>query len=151
MRKRRKKKPKKIPKTPIKSESTIPVPTVPDAGNFTFSFRLIQTDHQKFSCENQPPSFYIHLLKGLSSLSKATVEPLRYARGRNKFNFHEIEWESGGYPQGFDHLPEQYRSYPHKQFSIKDPDNRGRVYGLLADTLFYVVWVDPAHQLFNHP
>ncbi|MCP6040932.1 hypothetical protein NL354_18735 [Klebsiella pneumoniae] len=60
---------------------------------------------------------------------------------------HCIEWKTTSEPDGFTHLNEQFQSYTPYQFAISRNEH-GRIHGFFIGNVFYVVWLDPNHQLY---
>mgnify|MGYP001573162392 CR=1 FL=1 len=60
---------------------------------------------------------------------------------------HPITWEDTTEKDGFSYLNDQF-SGDDWQFEITRNEH-GRVHGTLIDHVFYVVWLDPDHQLYQ--
>ncbi|OGA45616.1 MAG: hypothetical protein A3G25_04840 [Betaproteobacteria bacterium RIFCSPLOWO2_12_FULL_63_13] len=61
---------------------------------------------------------------------------------------HKIEWDHTSETQGYSHLSEQMQDCEPWQFSLAR-DEFGRIHGLWIDEVFYVVWIDHDHALYN--
>ena len=69
-------------------------------------------------------------------------------RGNKTIRSHAIKWDDTSAPGGFAHLSEQMQACEPWQFAIS-ANEYGRVHGILLDTVFYVVWFDPEHRLYE--
>lgn len=61
---------------------------------------------------------------------------------------HQINWEDTTEPSGFTSLNPFLRNLPAFQFEIS-ANEHGRVHGFLLDRIFYIVWLDPHHNLYS--
>ena len=52
-------------------------------------------------------------------------------------------------PSGFGNLNEQLKAQEAWQFQLTSNEH-GRVHGMLVDDTFYVIWIDPDHELYPH-
>ncbi|NJR15400.1 MAG: hypothetical protein HC785_06600 [Calothrix sp. CSU_2_0] len=111
----------------------------------SFSFKYYQDDNNKFSCMEKKVIYWQTLLKRLKDLSTLMVQNLLNNRS-STLRCHPIKWE-GTSENGFG-LPneEQLVDTPY-QFSVSSNEH-GRVHGFFIDEVFYIVWLDPDHQLY---
>ena len=114
--------------------------------NISFSFKYFQANHGKFSCNGKKLTYWLTLLERLKALSSLTVQELLVNRS-SSLRCHPIRWEDTS-EQGFG-LPheEQLVDTPY-QFSLSSNEH-GRVHGFFIDQVFYVIWLDPNHQLYS--
>jgi hypothetical protein len=126
---------KKIQKTNLK----------PLQQGITFSFKYFQDNHRKFSCNSKEAAYWLTLLERLKALSSLTAQELRGNRS-SSLRCHPIRWADTS-ENGFG-LPneEQLVDTPY-QFSLSSNEH-GRVHGFFIDQVFYVIWLDPNHQLY---
>ena len=135
---------------PIKSKlvnvtppSKIPLPFngvyAEDVG-FTFSFACFDREHELFNLggKNEDGTiggkWFLELLDCLKSVSGKTVEELK----RSTHGLHPVDW-NGVNTQ----CPTEQGEY----WQFRVDKSSGRVIGLLIDGVFYVVWLDPYHNL----
>lgn len=91
------------------------------------------------------PGYLIALLDRLRDICRMTADEFRLA-GR-ALRSHQIRWDATSRPGGFG-LPDVIaRTGVPWQFGLS-ANEHGRVHGLLAGDRFYVVWLDPTHQLY---
>ena len=112
-----------------------------------FSFRLLQRT-RKFGAEISDAASYLqHLLQRLQDLSGMRVAEFRALKGKS-LRAHRHVWiqttEAGGVPD----LPPPWTGLPAWQFQLT-ANKHGRVHGYLVDEVFYVVWLDPEHRLYQ--
>jgi hypothetical protein len=124
-----------------KSQKIPPKPSL----SISFSFKYFQRDHDKFSGNSQAISYWLTLLDRLKSLSSLTAQELLVNRS-SSLRCHPIKWADTsencfGIPN-----EEQLVDTPY-QFSLSS-NEYGRVHGFFIDEIFYVVWLDPNHQLY---
>ena len=110
----------------------------------TVSFRYLALA-SPFDTAGCGPGYLIALIERLRDVCRLTPDEFRVA-GR-ALRSHEIAWSSSSRPDGFG-LPEVITaSGVPWQFALS-ANEHGRVHGLLVGDRFYVVWLDPAHQLY---
>jgi hypothetical protein len=133
----------KSKRPPIRS---IPNAVQPEAKTLLFSFKHLDTNHTKFPLAGCSTEFWISLANALKRYSLGTVEDFLvqdHADGR-----HLITWGETTEPEGFAHLDMEQVGYSDPwQFSVGT--QRGRVHGLLVEPMFYIIWLDPHHNLFK--
>ena len=125
---------KKIQKTKLKPLQSI-----------SFSFKYFQDGHSKFSCNGREIAYWLTLLERLKAISALTAQELLVNRS-SSLRCHPIKWEDTS-ENGFG-LPneEQLVDTPY-QFSVSSNEH-GRVHGFFIDEVFYIIWLDPNHQLY---
>ena len=119
-------------------------PIAPYQG-LSFSYKFLQTEHPKFSFNNRDSSYLVALLERLRNLSGLTALDLKLNRS-SSLRCHPIDWndtseECFGIPN-----EEQLVDTPY-QFSVSSNEH-GRVHGFFIEEVFYIVWLDPEHQLY---
>lgn len=111
----------------------------------SFSFKYFQDSHSKFSCDCREIGYWLTLLERLKAISALTAQELLVNRS-SSLRCHPIKWEDTS-ENGFG-LPneEQLVDTPY-QFSLSSNEH-GRVHGFFIDEVFYIIWLDPNHQLY---
>ncbi|MEJ1826111.1 hypothetical protein SMA73_25430, partial [Escherichia coli] len=61
---------------------------------------------------------------------------------------HRHHWRGTTEKLGFPHLPDEWDGHEAWQFQLS-ANKHGRVHGILVDEVFYVVWLDPEHRLYQ--
>ncbi|MBD3342771.1 MAG: hypothetical protein GF353_26980 [Candidatus Lokiarchaeota archaeon] len=90
--------------------------------------------------------FFCKLTTRLKDIS--AIEPLSFLANRSKaLRAHPINWVETTEPEGFTHLNYQLRDLDAYQFNISK--ERGRIHGFLIEHIFYVIWIDSDHNLYE--
>ena len=142
---------KKYTKTKIDHSSRIK-PTVTDRARteFRFNFKFLEHNHNQFNLENVSHQNYTESLLGrLKEVSRNTFDELRRGCSR-ALRFHAIDWQETtlagfGISNGGQYNDKAF------QFSLT-ANEHGRVHGFVLNfehhDVFYVVWLDPEHNLY---
>lgn len=124
------------------------IPSVPpllDTSPVTFSFKFLDLrGNHRFVFAHCDLDFLEHLLGELRRLSRGTVGD--FCEYDNDRHSHAIIFVETQEPQGFPNLDEQVEPEEYWQFGIR-PDRRWRVHGFFIESVFYIVWLDPMHNL----
>ena len=112
----------------------------------SFSFKYFKADNDKFSVRNRDTTYLQALLVRLRDLSTLTVQEIINNRSQS-LRCHKIVWsdttESGfGIPN-----EDQLVDSPY-QFQIS-ANEHGRVHGFFIENVFYIVWLDFEHNLYQ--
>jgi len=113
----------------------------------SFSFRYYQDDKDKFSIGDRDGKYLNSLLRRLRDLSQLKAEELINNQSRS-LRCHAIDWQDTTEPDGFG-IPheEQLVNTPY-QFQIS-ANEYGRVHGFFSENIFYIIWLDPDHNLYS--
>lgn len=112
---------------------------------FSLSFSAFDRSHEFFNLGDSNPTktlegaWFIDLLDCLKSVTSMTVENLQ----RSPHKLHPIDFSKTNLKK----LPKRYEQCEFWQFRINK--SKGRVIGVRAGKVFYVVWLDPHHNLTN--
>lgn len=111
-----------------------------------FSWRFFDRTHKYFNMGKTDSPWFISLLDCLQDVSRLTVEEFRQQSERRGLRVHPHNWERAS--AQFDLPEESFEQYKENclQFSISKAN--GRVHGILIDNVFYIVWLDPLHNLY---
>lgn len=135
-------------KVPRLAETIPSVQPLPDADTLRFSFKHLDlTGNAKFSLTRCRDGYLKTLLERLRDLSRLTAKEFRTSRS-SALRSHPIDFSETTEPQGFHTLNEQLRSEQAWQFQLT-ANEHGRVHGILLLDTFYVVWIDPDHELYS--
>lgn len=141
------KKPKKTNIRDQKSSSEIKRKSVEIEQGISFSFRYLQNNNEKFSFNNQDLRYFASLLLRLRDLSTLTL--LEIINNRSKsLRCHPIHWRDTTEPNGFGLPNEDQIATSAYQFQISSNEH-GRVHGFFIESIFYIVWLDPNHSLYQ--
>ncbi len=130
---------------PSASKRKLEKVTIPTG--ISFSFRYYQDDKDKFSIRGKDAKYLASLLGRLRDLSKLTALELINNQSKS-LRCHVINWQDTTENNGFG-IPneEQLVNTPY-QFQIS-ANEYGRVHGFFNENIFYVVWLDPEHNLYS--
>lgn len=134
---------------------SIPTPSGPDHQNIKFSFKHLDTESAKYDLRKCCVGFLTALVQALTRYSKFTVEQFReqdHTEGRHSHYFPETS-EPDGFtclndPDGLEQEePWQIRLCPNMH---GPPESAWRIHGVLLADVFYIVWVDYNHLLYEN-
>lgn len=114
---------------------------------FKFSFELFNRDHPLFNLGSKEKTseavsgeWFIALLDCLNDVSKTRIIDLR----NSKYDLHPVDWHSKNINAS---RPNGHEQLDYWQFRLNK--GNGRVIGVKIESGFYVVWLDPHHNLIN--
>ncbi len=126
-----------------------PKPTLPFDGNavtekhFSFSFSSFDRNHKLFNLGDDKEQdkvmnghWFIDLLDCFKDASKKTITELK----NSNHDLHPIDWSKTNA-----NAPSCSEQLEYWQFRIDK--SSGRIIGFKIDSVFYVVWLDPHHNL----
>lgn len=119
---------------------------IADSGRFSFSFVCFDRTEKLFNLGSNEPDktvsgkWFIDLMDCLKNIGGMTVNE---AVRSSMYDLHRIDWKKTNMKQP----PKGYEQQEYYQFRINK--SKGRVIGILIDSIFYVVWLDPHHNLTN--
>ena len=110
-----------------------------------FSFKYLAEKGEKFKYTIKDGDYFCQLKGRMKEVSKMTVNDFRSkyspALKNHLIRFHETSESSFGI------IGEEQLVTEPFQFSI-DRTNYGRVHGFILKNTFYIVWLDPSHELY---
>lgn len=112
-----------------------------------FSFKLLDLHSKtKFCLDSCREGYLSKFLLRLKDLCTLTVSDFIGNRSP-ALKANRINFSKSSEPDGFSMLNEQLRGEDAWEFEITRNEH-GRVHGLLLDETFYIVWIDPDHNLY---
>lgn len=122
--------------------------TLPYNGNavteksFSFSFACFDRSHYLFNLGDTTDDgvvsgkWFIDMLECLKGVCNKNISELKHSM----YDLHPIDWSktNTAAPKGFEQLE-------YWQFRVNK--SRGRIIGFKIDSVFYIVWLDPHHNL----
>ncbi|MBV6447377.1 hypothetical protein [Nitrosomonas sp.] len=138
-------KPSKVPKNHNKGVH----PAKPHADNETirFSFKHLDLNNKKFSCGGKKSDYFTKVLERLKNISHLKISEI-FSNRSPSLRAHPIDWDETTETNGFISLNEQLRQVPAYQFQISSNEH-GRLHGFILSNIFFVVWLDPEHNLYE--
>ena len=134
-----------LPRVDVPEEN---VPKLPYNGQivqgqcFSFSFSCFDHTHKLFNLGGKEKDktvggrWFIKLLDCLKSIGQMTTEEAK----RSKHDLHPERWDKANTKPPEDDYQKEY-------WQFRLDKSSGRVIGPLIDGVFYVVWLDPHHNL----
>ncbi|HHY66013.1 MAG TPA: hypothetical protein GX517_02215 [Alicyclobacillus sp.] len=115
-------------------------------GKIDFSFIYLDLEHEAFNCGGTEVGWFRSLFEILGEISRMKRNEFRVQSYR-RFRIHSHNWDKAAYKFNLpDGLMEQLEEDKCIQFGLSKAN--GRVHGFLIDNVFYVVWLDPHHNLY---
>lgn len=136
----------RIRKPPIEATGRVHVQRKLPEDCIKFSFRFLDLNHPRFDPSLGNDGYLACLLERLRDVSDIRVSEFRSTKSK-ALRAHKHDWDKTTEPNGFAHLNSQLRDCEPWQFELT-ANEHGRVHGILLDEVFYVVWMDPKHQLY---
>jgi hypothetical protein len=134
----------------------IPAPRFPGPENIKFSFKHLDSTNSKYSVEKCCVGFYSNLISALRRYSGFTVEQFREQDNEDGRHTHYFPLTSE--PDGFTCLNDPDGLQMEEPWQIRlcpgnpiPPESGWRVHGILLADVFYVVWLDYDHALYDNP
>lgn len=114
--------------------------------NIKLSFKYFATN-KKYHVDEVQQTYLIALLDRFRSICCFTIQEFRTNKLKS-LRAHQHDWERTTEKEGYTCLNEQLRQCEPWQFQLS-ANEHGRVHGILLDEVFYVVWLDPSHRLYD--
>lgn len=125
-------------------KSRIPMPKMPaDCADehLLFSFARLETN-EYFNIDCACEKWSVDLFYALNEISKVTVKELRsgaWTKSPFRFHSHKNAHPPCAMPEDID-LSSFYQ--------IRLGASKGGIHGVLVDNIFYVIWLDPLHNMY---
>ena len=113
----------------------------------SFFFRYYQDNQNKFSIGGRDAKYIASLLKRLRNLSQLNAQEVINNQSKS-LRCHGIVWQNTTEPNGFGIPNESALVNMPYQFQIS-ANEYGRVHGFFSENVFYIVWLDPDHNLYS--
>lgn len=112
----------------------------------SFSFKYFVVRQDKFDPYARGNDYFTVLVERLREISRFSIQQF-YANRSQSLRSHPIDWEdtsenSFGIPS-----EDQIVSVPY-QFELS-ANEYGRVHGFIIESVFYIRWLDPDHNLYE--
>jgi hypothetical protein len=141
------KKPKKAELRRQQSSSNIKRQDAKIPEGVSFSFRYYQDDIEKFSIAKRDARYLASLLRRLRDLSQLNAKEMINNQSKS-LRCHKIDWQDTTEPNGFGIVNEDQLVNTPYQFQIS-ANEYGRVHGFFSENIFYIIWLDPEHNLYK--
>ena len=111
-----------------------------------FSFKYISFS-DKYPLKKNDYNYFESLFNRLQSVSHMTTIEFRSNKDKG-LRAHKHNWPDTSDPGGYTHLNDTLKQAESWQFQLS-ANAHGRVHGILVDDTFYVIWLDPDHNLYS--
>lgn len=111
------------------------------------SFELLDREHDYFNLgeiDNICNSWYLELLDMLKEFNSMPFNAFLLKHASQKHETHLIDFEKSNFKFFKEHDINQYKEI---SFQIRINKGKGRVHGILIENVFYIVWLDPHHNM----
>ena len=108
-----------------------------------FSFKYLDTEHEAFNLGNIKQEWFLSLFEVLKELSDLTRHRLAVEL-RPHYRSHEHDWGKAKFKYNF--VDDFLNQVECTQFCLSK--GTGRVHGFIIGNRFYVIWLDPHHNMY---
>ncbi len=112
----------------------------------SFSYKYFLVEENKFDPYSKDLEYFNVLTDRLRELSRLTPQEFYSSRSKS-LRSHPIDWDETSENSFAIPNEENLVSIPY-QFEVS-ANEHGRVHGFLIDSVFYVRWLDPDHNLYS--
>lgn len=134
----------KIKPNNFSPEKTTIKPTIPADNRISFSFQYIREKNNKFKYSEKESQYFLKLIERLTEVCLMTKSCL-VTNNSKALRSHKIKWwdtTENGFGLASEFNEEAF------QLSISSNEH-GRIHGFYVDSIFYIVWLDPKHELYS--
>lgn len=141
----------KQPRVPSPSlpRAQLPVaqPKARIASNLAVSLHFLDCQHPKFAYAAKQSAYFKKVLERLRDVCRMTADEFRAPNTTKSLRSHRIDWAHTT-EKGFGLKDEEQLVDVPYQFQISSNEH-GRIHGFFVGNVFYVVWLDPDHLLYE--
>ena len=117
----------------------------------TVSFRYLDTTKDKFSLSLGDADFFADVFGRLKAINQITKDQFIALQSTGKnWRLHRIDWNGTEHPVSVPSfgLPAPLAA-DENAWQFMTSKSTGRVHGFLVSDTFFVVWLDPQHNLYS--
>lgn len=119
--------------------------TYPHKAGVNFNFMYLRTCKDKFVYRHQETNYFTALIERLCEISSNNRLDLKRLQS---LRHHRIDFKNDNVSERyFNNIPEEAYINSAYQFSISS-NKHGRIHGFYVGDTFYIVWLDPLHELY---
>lgn len=138
----------KIRPTEVEGRSdSIRATKIDDTAKVSFNFRRLNNKGGKFQYIEKDSSYFLKLLERLRDVSGMSRKEMTIQNYKS-LRCHKIDFKDKGVSEETFGVIGQDVDEDAWQFQLTSNEH-GRVHGYFVENTFYVVWLDPEHQLYN--
>lgn len=138
------------PQVPPKRQKTLPIPQEElemlekrKNENLIFSFKFLELDHKAFNLGGTCVRWVNDLFRLFKELSQITRDDLVIGL-KDHYRSHLHNWEKLDYKYD---LPDEFLKQVECR-QVRISSSKGGIHGFIIGNTFYVVWLDPHHNLY---
>ncbi len=125
-------------------KSKIPKPSL-DGETIRFSFKYFDDTHDQFSFDGCGENYFPKLFERLKNYSTMKAKEMISNRSKS-LRCHQIPWEKTIEKEGFKKIRPELWEGSAFQMTISGNEH-GRIHGFFIANVFFLVWLDPDHNL----
>lgn len=112
-----------------------------------FSFHFLDSNDELFNGGGTEVNWYLQLLYNIKEISNLTRD--KFFAQRQHYDVHQLKWGKPNYSRRRFNIAEQTIAQidPADQVQFRLSSSGGRVHGFFVYNTFYVIWLDPHHNL----
>lgn len=116
--------------------------------NVSFSFQFLREKDDKFKYSGKDSSYFLKLVNRLKDI--CTLSRMNLITSRSKsLRCHPLDWNEKKITEECFSIPKE-EEFTQDRHQIQISSNAyGRVHGFFILDVFYVVWLDPEHELYS--
>ncbi|WP_111292245.1 hypothetical protein [Bacillus safensis] len=115
--------------------------------NVVFSWKYFDKDHKVYNCGGIEMPWIISLVETFKNISSLELKDLRSVEGQRRgLRFHQIRWGKVQ-EEKFNFNEDFFEQIRDNCYQLSLSTAKGRFHGFLIDNIFFIVWLDPHHQL----
>ena len=138
----------RISPTKIDRNSKIINPTPIDKEErISFNFRRLNPKDTKFDWTCCEVNYFNTLIDRLRNLSNCTRKEMLHTFNQKSLRFHPLNFKDGSLSEKTFGVLSEDVDDDAWQFELT-ANKHGRVHGYFVENVFYVVWLDPKHELY---
>lgn len=114
----------------------------------SFSFSFFDRTRDEFNCGRADASWFIGLLDRLRDLSQMTISEIKNPATQGKLRIHSHSWDKIRDKLNFSEQWINQYAEDGRFYQISVSKAKGRIHGFMIENTFFIVWLDPDHNLY---
>ncbi|OXM15454.1 hypothetical protein [Paenibacillus herberti] len=115
--------------------------------NVIFSWQFFDRHHELFNCGDIDSNWYLNCIEVLHNLSRMKISEFKHEKtGGPPLRVHTHNWNKVS--AKFNMKEELFDQIKDDAYQFALSKRKGRVHGFLIENIFYIVWLDPHHNLY---
>ncbi len=118
-----------------------------DTAPVSFNFKRLNNKAEKFKYTNSDSGYFLKLLERLRDISRMNRKEMMF-NNKNALRCHPIDFTRDKVSESTFGIMGEDVDKDAWQFQLSSNEH-GRVHGYFVGNTFYVVWLDPLHELYS--